>query len=252
MTGFASIADQLAHQAIELPSWAFGNSGTRFKVFATSGTPRTVEEKLADAAKVHEFTGLAPKVALHIPWDKVDDYAALAVVRRRSRGRAGHDQLQHLPGRHLQVRQPDPRRRIRAAQGHRAPLRVHRDHEPDRLPRSQDLAGRRHRTIRARATSAAGRIGWPTAWRRSTTGSGPSSGWCWSTSSSSRRSTTPTSRTGAPRTRRSPPSATGRWSAWTPVTTPRAPTSSSSSLSCCGSESSARSTSTPGSTPTTT
>ena len=74
---FADIADQLADQAIELPSWAFGNSGTRFKVFATPGTPRTVEEKIADAAKVNELTGLAPKVALHIPWDKVDDYAAL-------------------------------------------------------------------------------------------------------------------------------------------------------------------------------
>src|SRR3712207_7463222 len=57
-----------------LPSWAFGNSGTRFKVFSTPGTPRTVQEKLADAAQVHKFTGLAPKVALHIPWDKVDDY----------------------------------------------------------------------------------------------------------------------------------------------------------------------------------
>ena len=78
MTTFASIADQLALQAIELPSWAFGNSGTRFKVFGTPGTPRTVQEKLADAAQVHSFTGLAPSVALHIPWDKVDDYAALA------------------------------------------------------------------------------------------------------------------------------------------------------------------------------
>lgn len=78
MTTFASISDQLALQAIELPSWAFGNSGTRFKVFGTPGTPRTVEEKLADAAQVHRFTGLAPSVALHIPWDKVDDYAALA------------------------------------------------------------------------------------------------------------------------------------------------------------------------------
>ncbi len=71
------ILNQLAEQVIELPSWAFGNSGTRFKVFATPGTPRTVEEKLADAAKVNELTALAPKVALHIPWDKVDDYAAL-------------------------------------------------------------------------------------------------------------------------------------------------------------------------------
>jgi L-rhamnose isomerase/sugar isomerase len=78
MTTFDSISDQLALQAIELPSWAFGNSGTRFKVFGTPGTPRTVQEKLADAAQVHAHTGLAPTVALHIPWDKVDDYAALA------------------------------------------------------------------------------------------------------------------------------------------------------------------------------
>jgi L-rhamnose isomerase/sugar isomerase len=72
-----AVLDVLARQAIELPSWAFGNSGTRFKVFATAGTPRTVEEKLTDAAKVHELTGLAPTVALHIPWDSVDDFAAL-------------------------------------------------------------------------------------------------------------------------------------------------------------------------------
>jgi L-rhamnose isomerase/sugar isomerase len=78
VTTFSSIATQLEAQAIELPSWAFGNSGTRFKVFATPGTPRTPQEKIADAAKVNELTGLAPTVALHIPWDKVDDYSALA------------------------------------------------------------------------------------------------------------------------------------------------------------------------------
>ncbi|NHC23115.1 L-rhamnose isomerase [Nocardioides sp. IC4_145] len=77
MTDFATIAPQLEGQAIELPSWAFGNSGTRFKVFGSPGTARTVEEKVADAATVHRFTGLAPSVALHIPWDLVDDYAAL-------------------------------------------------------------------------------------------------------------------------------------------------------------------------------
>ncbi|MCU1513071.1 MAG: rhaI, partial [Microbacteriaceae bacterium] len=77
MTTFASIAPLLAQQAIELPSWAFGNSGTRFKVFGTPGTPRTPQEKIADAAQVNKFTGLSPTVALHIPWDKVDDYAAL-------------------------------------------------------------------------------------------------------------------------------------------------------------------------------
>jgi L-rhamnose isomerase/sugar isomerase len=67
----------LEAQSIELPSWAFGNSGTRFKVFATAGTPRDPFEKIADAAQVNRFTALAPTVALHIPWDKVDDYAAL-------------------------------------------------------------------------------------------------------------------------------------------------------------------------------
>jgi len=77
MPTFDDIADRLAEQAIELPSWAFGNSGTRFKVFAQPGVPRTPEEKIADAAKVHELTGLAPSVALHIPWDRVDDFDKL-------------------------------------------------------------------------------------------------------------------------------------------------------------------------------
>ena len=77
MAQFSDIASRLEEQAIELPSWAFGNSGTRFKVFGTPGTPRTPEEKIADAAQVNKFTALSPSVALHIPWDKVDDYAAL-------------------------------------------------------------------------------------------------------------------------------------------------------------------------------
>jgi L-rhamnose isomerase / sugar isomerase len=75
---FADIAARLAEQAIELPSWAFGNSGTRFKVFAQPGVPRDPFEKVADAAQVHKHTGLAPTVALHIPWDRVDSYADLA------------------------------------------------------------------------------------------------------------------------------------------------------------------------------
>lgn len=68
----------LAQQTIELPSWAFGNSGTRFKVFAQQGVPRDPFEKIADAAQVHRYTGVAPRVSLHIPWDLVDDYDALA------------------------------------------------------------------------------------------------------------------------------------------------------------------------------
>ncbi|MFI6531284.1 L-rhamnose isomerase [Nonomuraea sp. NPDC050547] len=71
------IRPRLREQRIETPSWAYGNSGTRFKVFAQPGVPRDPYEKLADAAQVHRFTGIAPSVALHIPWDKVDDYAGL-------------------------------------------------------------------------------------------------------------------------------------------------------------------------------
>ncbi|UED88136.1 L-rhamnose isomerase [Streptomyces profundus] len=78
MTPFTAVKAALSSQAIETPSWAYGNSGTRFKVFAQQGVPRTPWEKLDDAARVHRHTGVAPTVALHIPWDRVDDYAALA------------------------------------------------------------------------------------------------------------------------------------------------------------------------------
>ncbi|PHV65636.1 L-rhamnose isomerase [Williamsia muralis] len=77
MTAVNAPGSLLENLAIELPSWAFGNSGTRFKVFGTPGTPRTVEEKIADAAVVNRLTGLAPSVALHIPWDMTDDFSAL-------------------------------------------------------------------------------------------------------------------------------------------------------------------------------
>ncbi|TDC72409.1 L-rhamnose isomerase [Streptomyces hainanensis] len=78
MTAPSAVKAALTSQSIETPSWAYGNSGTRFKVFAQEGVPRTPREKLDDAAQVHRYTGVAPTVALHIPWDRVDDYAALA------------------------------------------------------------------------------------------------------------------------------------------------------------------------------
>ena len=77
MASFDSITALLERQAIELPSWAFGNSGTRFKVFGQPGVPRDPFEKVADVAQVHLHTGLAPSVALHIPWDRVDDFDKL-------------------------------------------------------------------------------------------------------------------------------------------------------------------------------
>src|SRR6478672_692759 len=68
---------QLRGLEIETPSWGYGNSGTRFHVYPWPGAARTVEERIADAALVHRLTGCCPSVALHIPWDAVEDYAAL-------------------------------------------------------------------------------------------------------------------------------------------------------------------------------
>src|SRR5260370_21363288 len=62
---------------VETPSWGYGDSGTRFKVFHWPGAARNRREKLADAAQVNKVTGICPSVAIHIPWDWVDDWQAV-------------------------------------------------------------------------------------------------------------------------------------------------------------------------------
>jgi L-rhamnose isomerase/sugar isomerase len=54
---------------IEVPSWGFANTGTRFGKFAQGGAATTIEEKFADAAQVNALTGASPTVALHVQWD---------------------------------------------------------------------------------------------------------------------------------------------------------------------------------------
>jgi L-rhamnose isomerase / sugar isomerase len=76
MTETAAL-ERLAGLEIETPSWAYGNSGTRFHVYPWPGAARTVWERIDDAALVHRLTGSCPSVALHIPWDRVDDWSAL-------------------------------------------------------------------------------------------------------------------------------------------------------------------------------
>jgi L-rhamnose isomerase / sugar isomerase len=73
----SSVEERLRSQRVETPSWGYGNSGTRFKVFPGRGVPRDPFEKLADAAEVHRLTGICPSVAIHIPWDRVEDYGEL-------------------------------------------------------------------------------------------------------------------------------------------------------------------------------
>jgi L-rhamnose isomerase/sugar isomerase len=75
----------LASLEIETPSWGYGDSGTRFATFQQAGRPRDAFERIDDAAQVHRLTGTAPAVALHFPWDQVDDLAAL----RRHAGERG-------------------------------------------------------------------------------------------------------------------------------------------------------------------
>jgi len=112
-----AVTEALSRQEIELPSWAFGNSGTRFKVFSQPGVPRSPEEKIADAAVVHKHTGVAPSVALHIPWDKVDDYGKLAAYADEQGVRLGainSNVFQDDDYKLGSVTNPDPRIRRKA------------------------------------------------------------------------------------------------------------------------------------------
>jgi L-rhamnose isomerase / sugar isomerase len=68
---------RLRELVIETPSWGYGDSGTRFATFPQPGRPRDVFERVDDAAEVHRLTGAAGAVALHFPWDAVDDYGNL-------------------------------------------------------------------------------------------------------------------------------------------------------------------------------
>jgi L-rhamnose isomerase / sugar isomerase len=85
----AAIEHALAAFAVETPSWGYGDSGTRFGVFAQPGRPRDVFEKIDDAAEVHRLTGTAPAVALHFPWDAVDSMGELTDHLAASGLRAG-------------------------------------------------------------------------------------------------------------------------------------------------------------------
>ena len=72
-----AVIDAMQRFTVETPSWGYGDSGTRFKVFHWPGAARTLREKLADAAQVQRVTGICPGVAIHIPWDKDDDWQAV-------------------------------------------------------------------------------------------------------------------------------------------------------------------------------
>lgn len=71
------IKERVKDFTLALPSWATGRGGTRFAKFAIPGEPTNIFEKLEDCAIVNQICRSAPRVSLHFPWDKADDYDAL-------------------------------------------------------------------------------------------------------------------------------------------------------------------------------
>src|SRR5438105_1228892 len=67
---------------IEIPSWGFANTGTRFGKFLQPAAAATIEEKLSDAGQVHRFTGVCPTVALHVQWDCPDGVKGTDEIKR--------------------------------------------------------------------------------------------------------------------------------------------------------------------------
>ena len=219
MKSFADIAPDLERQAIELPSWAFGNSGTRFKVFAQPGVPRDArgeDRRRRPGARRHRAGAVGG--AAH----PVGPRRRLRQARRHADDlglRLGTINTNTFQDDDYKLGSLVPRRRARPRQGDRAHARVRRHHGRHRQPRPEGLVARRPQLPRARPTSATVRSDSPTRCVRSTPASATTNGSCSSTSSSSRRSTRPTSPTGAPRTSSASRSASARSCASTPATT---------------------------------
>src|SRR5262245_13209625 len=82
------VGEALDSFVIELPSWGFANTGTRFGKFMQAAAATTVEEKLDDAGQVHRLTGVCPSIALHVLWDLPNGLADVNAVQAAA-ARAG-------------------------------------------------------------------------------------------------------------------------------------------------------------------
>jgi L-rhamnose isomerase/sugar isomerase len=195
VTDVNAVKAQLRQQRIETPSWGYGNSGTRFKVFTQEGVARSPQEKVDDAAVVHRFTGVAPTVALHIPWDRVDDFADLASYagdQGVALGTINSNVFQDSDYKLGSVTNPDPGVRRKATDHLLECIDVmDRTGSKDlKLWFSDGTNYPGQDSIRDRQDGSQPRS------PRCTRGLVTSSAWCWSTSCSSRPSTTRTSRLG--------------------------------------------------------
>ncbi len=104
---------------IELPSWGFADTGTRFGKFIQPGAASTIEEKLADAGQVHRYTGCCPSVAVHVLWDFPGGAGDAESVRRAAEaagvriGAINPNVFQDQIYKHGSLGSPDPE--VRAA-----------------------------------------------------------------------------------------------------------------------------------------
>ena len=151
----ARVLSRLRELRIETPSWGYGNSGTRFHVFPWPGAARTVWQRIDDAALVQSLTGCCPTVAIHVPWDRVDDWGELrrhaedqGIAHRRR-------QPERLRRRRVPARQPLPPRRRRSA-GRRSTAAASASRSRSRSARRSSACGSpTARTTPARTTCAA-------------------------------------------------------------------------------------------------
>ncbi len=119
------VKEKLKKQHIETPSWGYGDGGTRFKVFPWPGAAKTIFHKIDDAAFIHKLTGIAPTVALHIPWDMPpggstpDEWAKIAAYAEEKGiglGAINSNTFQDNVYRFGSVASPDPEARKKAVE----------------------------------------------------------------------------------------------------------------------------------------
>jgi L-rhamnose isomerase/sugar isomerase len=116
----ARIQAALDRFAIEIPSWGFANTGTRFGKFLQPGAATSIEEKFADASQVHALTGVTPTLALHVEWDLpggLSDVRAIQELEARYGLRAGSinpNLFQDQVYKYGSICSPDPEVRERA------------------------------------------------------------------------------------------------------------------------------------------
>jgi len=119
-TKAARIAQALDHFSIEIPSWGFANTGTRFGKFLQPGAATTIEEKFADAAQVHALTGVNPTLALHVEWDLPNGTADVPTIQRLEAkygiraGSINPNLFQDQAYKHGSICNPDPEVRQKA------------------------------------------------------------------------------------------------------------------------------------------